>query len=210
MKNKKGIFFICTGLLLISAALFITVNNFAENYTTSQGMQQILVQLEETIYEEQSQGDEHNKEQEEVMQQVIPDYMLNPNMDMPTKCIDGRDYIGTLEIPELGLELPVLGEWNYENLKIAPCCYAGSAYTQDFVIAAHNYSSHFLGINKLKTEEQIIFTDIDGNKFVYQVVLKEVLEESAVEEVISGGFDITLFTCTYDGKNRVVIRGALL
>ena len=37
----------------------------------------------------------------------VPDYVLFPDMEMPTIEVDGHDYIGTLSIPELGLELPV-------------------------------------------------------------------------------------------------------
>ena len=31
----------------------------------------------------------------------IPDYVLNPNMSMPVKRIDGQNYIGILEIPAI-------------------------------------------------------------------------------------------------------------
>ena len=40
---------------------------------------------------------------------------------MPTVTIDGYDYIGYVEAPVLGLKLPVMAEWDYDRLKIAPC-----------------------------------------------------------------------------------------
>ena len=58
----------------------------------------------------------------------IPDYVLNPQMPMPEETIDGRSYIGVLEIPSLSLQLPVIGSWSYAELREAPCRYAGSAY----------------------------------------------------------------------------------
>ena len=34
--------------------------------------------------------------------------------------LNGWDYIGYLSIPSIGLELPVLSQWSYAGLKIAP------------------------------------------------------------------------------------------
>ena len=72
-----------------------------------------------------------------------PDYILNPEMDMPTQEVDGQSYIGVLELQPLGLSLPIISQWSYPGLRIAPCRYTGSAYQNDLVIAAHNYTSHF-------------------------------------------------------------------
>ena len=100
----------------------------------------------------------------------IPDYILNPDMEMPVEHIDGQDYIGVLAIPGLELKLPVISEWSYPRLKIAPCRYAGSAYTGDLIISAHNYSSHFGKLNHLRVGDTMTFTDIDGNVFHYKVM----------------------------------------
>lgn len=35
---------------------------------------------------------------------------------MPTVTIDGYDYIGYVEVPVLGLKLPVMAEWDYDRL----------------------------------------------------------------------------------------------
>lgn len=50
----------------------------------------------------------------------MPDYVLNPKMEMPVKVIDGQEYIAVLKIPAFGLELPVLSQWSYPNLKSPP------------------------------------------------------------------------------------------
>ena len=67
----------------------------------------------------------------------LPDYVLNPEMDMPEKEVDGQRYIGVLRIPALSLELPVISEWSYSGLKESPCRYIGSAYLNNMVIVAH-------------------------------------------------------------------------
>ena len=48
----------------------------------------------------------------------IPDYILNPDMEMPKTKVDGQEYIGVVEIPALSLTLPVISECNDEKLKI--------------------------------------------------------------------------------------------
>ena len=48
--------------------------------------------------------------------------------------VRGNDYIGIIEIPALNLELPIMSEFTYDKLKIAPCRYFGSIRTNDLVI----------------------------------------------------------------------------
>lgn len=110
------------------------------------------------------------------------------------------------EIPSLDLELPVLSEWSYPNLKLAPCRYAGSAYTDNLVIAAHNYQTYFGKLKSVREGSEVSFTDAAGNKFVYHVAAVEALTPQSVEEMTAGEWPLTLFTCTPDGKNRVTVR----
>ena len=74
------------------------------------------------------------------------------------------------------------------------------------MIAAHNYSSHFGRLKNLSQGDEVTFTDVDGNVFSYVVAALETLSPYAVEEMTSGGWDLTLFTCTIGGKSRVTVR----
>jgi len=126
--------------------------------------------------------------------------------ELPTIKIDKERYIGILEIPKLGLELPVMSDWDYTRLRVAPCRYCGSVRGEDLVIMAHNYARHFGGLSSLSEGDSVTFTDMDGITTVYQVVAHDILQPTAVEEMTSGDFDLTLFTCTYGGRSRVTIR----
>lgn len=141
---------------------------------------------------------------------VFPDYVLDPNMEMPVENIDGIDYIGILRIPSLDLELPVISQWSYPHLKTAPCRYAGSAYQNNLIICAHNYTSHFGNLKKLPEGDSITFTDVDGNVFTYEVELLETLHPVDTEEMERGGWDLTLFTCTIGGAYRVTVCCSLV
>ena len=126
--------------------------------------------------------------------------------EMATVKVDGYDCIGILSIPVLELELPVLTDWNYEKLKKAPCHYYGSCYESDFVIAAHNYAAHFGRLSELQPGDLVLFTDATGQLHGYEVVLLETLLPTATEEMITSGFDLSLYTCTPGGSNRVTVR----
>lgn len=68
---------------------------------------------------------------------------LDPAREMPVTTINGVEYLGTLEIPVLELELPIISQWSDSLLKIAPCRYQGSAYLDNMILAGHNYRAHF-------------------------------------------------------------------
>lgn len=114
--------------------------------------------------------------------------------------------MGLLTIPSLKLELPVMADWTYPQLRIAPCRYSGHVYSDDLVIMAHNYAGHFGRLKDMHRGDAVTFTDTQGNTTEYQVIALEILEPSAVEDITSGAYDLTLFTCTYGGENRVVLR----
>lgn len=205
-----------TGLLLIAAALLLTGYNLWDNHRAGQAANAALEQLVPLIEDDPVpiQGritievPESNKSFEETPSDEIeyPDYILNPNMEMPVKNIDGADYIGVISIPAIDRELPVFSEWNYTNLKTAPCRYVGSAYLDNMVICAHNYDIHFGSLKYLSYGDTVTFTDMDGNVFNYKVIEVETLNPYAIEEMTAGEYDLTLFTCTVGGATRVTVR----
>ena len=136
----------------------------------------------------------------------IPDYVLNPDMDMPEVDVDGISCIGTLEIPRLDLNLCVTSTFSDENMKQLPCRYYGSIYKNNMVIVAHNYWFHFGRLNTLKSGDAVIFTDASGNCFKYSVAAMDVVGPESVAEVTNGKWPLTLVTCTLDSQNRIVVR----
>ena len=104
------------------------------------------------------------------------------------------------------LELPVMSDWDYPRLRIAPCRYAGSSKSDNLVIAAHNYERHFGNLAKLSPGDVVSFTDMDDVVSRYAVVAVETLAPSDVENMTAGEYDLTLFTCTYGGGSRVAVR----
>lgn len=203
IKSGKGL--IIVGLLLIAAALFLTGKNIWDISRAKITSQAVIAELLPVVEDENEQM-ESLEANAIVTVPVIPDYILNPDMEMPTELIDGNEYIGIISVPDIDIVLPVMETWSYPNLKISPCRYTGTAYKKDFVICAHNYKAHFGNLKYLDVGAKILFTDIDGNEFRYEVAEIDFLQPTAIEEMTSGGWDLTLFTCTVGGAARVTAR----
>lgn len=215
MKNKRGILLIATGMLLIASAIGLSCYNLWDESHALQEVDRLVNQLktETALGDFSSSGTNYiagnNDGSDNIVSgspEDLPAYVLNPDMEMPVETIDNRDYIGVLEIPDLELVLPIISEWSYPALKQAPCRYEGSVYQDSLIIAGHNYKSHLGRLKNLKGGEEVTFTDVEGNVFRYEVVLTEVLISTALEEMKEEAWDLTLFTCTLGGQNRITVR----
>lgn len=202
MRKRLGVCCIVLGICCLLASVGLIVYNRWEEENAQNASKNILQDVQESILNhtpEESTLEDSDQDESEEISVDIPKEML-------TTQVDGYDSIGVLSIPVLELELPVLTDWSYAKLKIAPCHYFGSCYEKDFVIAAHNYRSHFGRLSALQPKDLILFTDISGTVHCYEVVLLETLPANATEEMITSGFDLSLYTCTPGGASRITVR----
>lgn len=61
-------------------------------------------------------------------------------------------------------------------------------------------------VNVLNIGDSVNFTDMDGNVHSYRVAALETLAPEDVDGMLSGDWNLTLFTCTLGGKSRVTVR----
>lgn len=179
------------GTLLLIGAMSLLLWNQKENKKAEEMANEVLSQM---IEETESYTGEIEDKPLDLYEET-----------MPEKIIDGRGYIGYLTIPALGLQLPVMSEWDYARLRVAPCRYYGSTVTDNLVIAAHNYASHFGRLKDIKIGDNVVFVNVEGRVKEYQVVEVNILEPTDVEKMTDGEFELSLFTCTYGGKSRLTI-----
>lgn len=198
---NKGRFFLLSGILLLCAALGLSIYNLRRSATVGSQSAETVQTLRQQIPTAPEVPDA-----EEPLLPVQTEATQLPEREMPTVEVDGRSYIGLLQIPGLGLELPVLSQWSSAAVQIAPCRYAGSAYQDNMVICAHNYASQFGPLRRLRIGDFLTFTDVDGTVFSYQVVELETLLPEQTEQMCTGDWDLTLFTCTLGGASRLTVR----
>ena len=174
--NRRSVFgniLIILGLLLIAASIGLTVYNLWDAERAAQESNAIADILIKEIGDDFVDGIT-----------VLP--YTDANTPMPTKMIDGYEYIGILEIPSESLTLPVMSKWDYDRLKIAPCRFTGSYYSNDLVICGHNYSKHFSPIKWMDIGEDIYFINVEGLTIHYIVVNRETLQPTDVDLMVCG------------------------
>ena len=189
--NKLGKYLIILGVILIVISLSLFTFNNLEDYHASKNSFEILEMIDDNKNEEIVTNVSNLTKQEE--------NVIN---------VRGNDYIGIIEIPALNLELPIMSEFTYDKLKIAPCRYFGSIRTNDLVICGHSYLAHFGNLYKLQPKDIIIINDFH-KQYIYEVEAIEILEATDINNMLDSQFDLTLYTCTKDSLRRVTIRANL-
>ena len=197
MPKKTGIAIIAVGAALILSALLLLIYNRCEDVRAGQEAESLLASVEAAI-SAQEMATPNKPESTEA---------LSPPLDpeMPVVTLGGYEYVGYVEIPTLGLKLPVMAEWDYTRLQIAPCRQFGSSRTDNLVIAAHNYDTHFGKLKELPKGDTVIFTDMEGIVSTYCIEKLETLSPDAVDTVLNSGYDLVLYTCTKGGRTRVIV-----
>ena len=203
MKQKIGKLCMALGARLILASVGLLAYNKWDADRADKASQQVLGELEDTLtktIEEKTKADE-----------VVLQPELDPTQPMTEVELEGWNYIGYLSIPSIGLNLPVMSEWSYAGLKVAPGRYSGSTYADNMVVCAHNYAKHFSPIKWLAEGAEVYFTDMDGMRWSYEVSVVETIQPTQIEKMTektedSENWDLTLFTCTTGGSARCAVR----
>ncbi|XME01266.1 sortase [Lachnospiraceae bacterium C1.1] len=184
MKKHLGKVFIVLGIFCVLAAAALIWHNIKENREAGEASAAAL---------------------DGVLAQ-IPSEVLKDRGDMPMVDVDGRTFVGILEIPSLGLTLPVQSEWSKENARVSICRYKGAVSTNDLILAGHNYQEHLGTLKNINTGAEMIFTDMNGRSYYYEVTYMETLGSGDVDAMDEGDWDLTVFTCTIGGASRVTVR----
>ena len=185
MPKKSGVILISLGAVLILAALLLFLYNRSEDRRAGQEAESLLEDVRSSMA-----ANADPEPQEEPAEEII------------------YDYAGVIVIPDLSLELPVIDQWSYARLKVAPCRQSGAAADGDLVIAAHNYKSHFGYLDRLEPGASVIFTDMEGTVYRYAVEeIRQLAPEDAedVSSVFSSEYPLVLYTCTPGGKASVAV-----
>lgn len=198
MPKKSGIVLVTMGAVLVLAALLLFCYNQWESNRAGQASEHLMTELESIL-----QIQTAPTISEDATESLETEPTLDP--EMPVVTIDGVDYIGYLEVPDLELKLPVQSEWSYPRLQISPCREMGSTRTDDIIVAAHNYWHHFGRLKTLSEGAQVVFTDMDGIVNTYSVAQVFTLDPAESEVVYGSGYALVLYTCTPGGATRVVV-----
>ena len=191
-QQKRGCVLTIIGLLLVLAALGLHLAEEMRDQLAGKTAEVLLQHLELN----QTPVD---------LPVPLPDSTPRPDTPMAEKEYLGYAMIGTIRVPSVGIELPVLSSWSYELLNVAPCRYYGSIPGKNLVIMGHNYKSHFTPLHEVSDGAEVIFEDVNGMKYRYRVAQIQQLHKND-GELLPSEHPLILFTCTPGGQNRRVIR----
>ena len=202
--KTKSLPLILLGLLLLAAAAGLTIHNLNEGKAALENAQEALVPLQELIAERQAEGFLPSQSESDLLYaDAVQSYP-----EMPVEEIDGRRWLGILEIPSLSVSLPVMADWNYDLLLFSPCRFTGSYYEKNLTICAHNFQTHFYPLLSIPMETDVYFTNVEGTVFHYRVSNRETVQPTDVADMVDsqGKWDLTLFTCNLGGQTRCAVR----
>lgn len=196
IKHKLGNICIALGIVSLLGAVSLFFYNRTEASAAGKASESVLQIMEE----------EYGVVPESTV--LMPE--LYKDKEMKSKEIDGNEYIGYISIPAVNINLPIMKDWSYEGLKIAPCRFSGSLYSDDMIIAGHNYITHFGPIESLSSGDEVTICDMENNVWQYKVLWIEVIDGTDIEGMMSksetDNWDLTLFTCTMSGTSRYAVR----
>lgn len=197
-QTKKGLLYIVTGVLLLLAAFVVWLFQVRQDENAGEEAACLLEEMAhtaDTVSTELPQSSALDPEE----------VLVEGHHEMETIMVNGHEAVGTVSIPALGLELPVMSDWSYDLLKLSPCRYCGTAAGRDLILMGHNYRSHFRNLKNLTGGEEVLFTGVNGLVYAYFVEEVEILHRREVDQLASD-HELILFTCVQGGLERVVVR----
>ena len=126
---------------------------------------------------------------------------------------EGYQVIGTIQIPKINIEYPILAQSDEIALEKS-ITRVGNGTVNDIgnlTLAGHNYidGSMFGKIDELQNEDEISILDLYGNRITYKVFNIYVTnpdDVSVLEPIEENTREITLITCINGNKNRLIIK----
>lgn len=129
--------------------------------------------------------------------------------------LNGVEYktVGSINIPAINVNYPILSETTTALLKISPCKFFGPDPNEvgNLCIAGHNYKTDqfFSHVQELVYGDVIEITDLTGRTLKYSVYDKYTVvpeDTDCTSQDTDGKKIVTLITCTNDNKKRVIVH----
>lgn len=176
---------------------------FYQKYNTDKAASDAV----DAFIEEVSDNDNDVKEGD-----AIDDVEDTPISSSGTKQLNGYNIVGTIEIPATGVKYPILEKVTKGSIETAVAVLYGAGPNKEgnTVIVGHNYRNgqFFSNNKKLNNGDKIYITDTEGKKLSYTIYDKF---ETTAEDTsfytrnTNGAREVTLSTCTDNGKLRIII-----
>jgi len=113
------------------------------------------------------------------------------NNSMPVLALDGKDFVGILEIPMHDSTLPVCADWGSSHQ--LPCLFDGSVYDGSIKIGGTSQNGQFAFYRDISVGDSVYFTDTEGRVYSYTVADLRYEKHADHEALERLDADLTLF-----------------
>jgi len=174
------------GCLLILAALLAShlLTQWANRTNVS-----VVAQLERSLPEKSSGSPE--------------DYS---DATMPIRQIGGEDYVCLLEVPSMGITLPVSERWRFDTLLVHPARFWGSVYDGSCILGGSSRKGQFDFCARLEMDDEIRITDMQGACFTFRIARIDRSKSVAFDVLADEKYPLTLFVRDQYDFGYILVR----
>ena len=197
-------------ILLFVSGLLLIFHQQVETYLVSNDTKQVLQQPMKKE-QKQSTGEKPTYNYDEIKSVGFADVVKAQR-----RSNKNVDYIGKIAIPSVHILLPIIeGVTNQSMCVGAGTMKPGQQMGKgNYALASHNmndYKTLFSPLLNIQNGAKIYLTN-GSETFVYQVNRKEYINPKQVDVIDDepGKTEITLITCSMDGKQRLLVQGILV
>lgn len=203
-------------IIIIYIIVFVNVSNSNSTVIASQNQGVAKTNSQNDLETEEILPTPTNEMVEEIIEPTPNNETNNTTPKTDTYAVDGEEYtiVGTLNIPSLGIEYPILSETSNKLLKVSLTKYWGANPNEvgNMVVVGHNYKNNkfFSNLSKIQHGEIVKITDLAGKTLDYKVYDTYVIDpydNACTSQLTDGKTEITLITCHYEnGSNHATKR----
>ena len=157
------------------------------------------------------EAQEENAQLVQILDGLLPEAVdgimeSRSNRSMPALEIDGEDYVALVEIPALGLRLPVADTWDKKVVTSRPCRFYGSAYDGSLIIGGSDRTGQFAGFTQLPFEAEVTVTDMTGAVFTYMITDIQRPASADAQVLLDSDAHLSLFVRNAYGTDYILLR----
>lgn len=198
-------------VLIIGVLGFFTVSYF-NNSKDRRSATDASIEFEQSFNEEKENS---TIEETNVIMDLQTENILLPSessSDDSTKMYKGFPMAGTISIPKININIPVLADASKKAIDVSVAINGGPGLNKvgNTIIIGHNYRDgrFFANIKNLANGDKVYITDLTGNKveyIIYNIYTTAPEDSDFMERDTEGKREITLDTCTDDTQSRLII-----
>lgn len=210
---------ILTGILaIIIIAIIVLLCFFGydvyKKITTDRSASAVLNEFNENLNKVENEVISGTNGDAEVVTPILNEELTEQVTSTGNKKVTYKGYnvVGTIEIPAINLEYPILERATVDSIELSVAVLYGPGPNKvgNTVIVGHNYrNGSFFGNNdRLKLGDKVYIKDTSGTRIQYNIYnIYETTPDDGdyIERDTNGKREISLSTCTDNSKARLII-----